>query len=179
MSDFKNNIISDELNFDKTEVLEDEYIVEKILDKKKVGGVYKYKVKWEGYDEADCTWEPKENLENVFYLVEEYENLIKKKEKSLKIEKEKKFLNNKTSRNNNNSINNNSSNKDEEENSKSNYNNSDKRINYLGVNFLNRQSNYFFIILLFSKAYYLLFPKLFLLIFFLSFFLLLFFLFLF
>jgi hypothetical protein len=145
MSDFKNNIISDELNFVRTEVLEDEYIVEKILDKKKINGVYKYKVKWEGYNEADCTWEPKENLDNVYYLVEEFENLLKKKEKSIKLEKEKKLLNNKTNRSNNtnNSNNNNSSIKDDEENCKSNNNNSEKKINYRGVNFLNGQSNFF------------------------------------
>ena len=57
MSDYKNNILSDEFNYEKEEVLEDEYIVEKILDKKKINGIYKYKVKWEGYPlESDCTW---------------------------------------------------------------------------------------------------------------------------
>ncbi len=37
---------------------EDEfYVVEKILERKKVGHTIKYKVKWEGYPlESDCTW---------------------------------------------------------------------------------------------------------------------------
>ena len=48
--EYKNNIISDSLNYEKPEeVLEDEYIVEKILDKKRMNGVIKYKVKWEYY----------------------------------------------------------------------------------------------------------------------------------
>ena len=142
MSEYKNNIISDSLNYEKPEeVLEDEYIVEKILDKKRMNGVIKYKVKWEGYDESDCTWEPKENLENVLYLVEEYDNFIKQKEKSLKLEREKKLLNNKTNRNNNYKNNNNNTNssiKDDDENSKSINNTSERRSN-LGVSILHRQ----------------------------------------
>ena len=71
MSEFNSQILpgaeTGENNSEKPEVLEDEYIVEKILDKKRVNGLVKYKVKWEGYEDlADCTWEPKENLENVF-----------------------------------------------------------------------------------------------------------------
>ena len=42
------------------EVLNDEehYEVEAILDSKKQGRGTKYLVKWEGYPEADNTWEP-------------------------------------------------------------------------------------------------------------------------
>lgn len=49
------------------------YTVEKILDKRKIKGEWKYKVKWEGWSEKDCTWEPLENLNNVIYLVNDYE----------------------------------------------------------------------------------------------------------
>lgn len=48
------------------------YIVEKILDKKKIKGVWKYFVKWEGYSEKENTWEPFENLDNVIDMVEEF-----------------------------------------------------------------------------------------------------------
>ena len=42
---------------------EEEYVVEKILDKKYDGGVPYYLIKWEGWnDPADQTWEPAENL---------------------------------------------------------------------------------------------------------------------
>jgi len=99
--------------FDKVEVLDEEYIVEKIIDKKKVGSIWKYKVKWEGYTEEDCTWEPKENLKNVKYLIDEYEAKHGEKEKS-KSEKSI-FLKNKTKRNNPNS--NNSFKDDEKSNS--------------------------------------------------------------
>merc|ERR1712032_969931 len=90
---------------EKSQILEDEYIVEKILDKKKVNGKIKYKVKWEGYDNLDdCTWEPKENLKNVLYLIEEFDKSLKKKEKKSNFDfdkenlKEKQLLKNKLSR---------------------------------------------------------------------------------
>jgi len=82
--------------YDKVKVLEEEYIVEKILDKKKVGSAWKYKVKWEGYTEEECTWEPKENLRNVKYLIDEYEAQYGDK-KDPKIEKTN-LLKNKTKR---------------------------------------------------------------------------------
>ena len=133
MSEIKINTIESTL-FEKVEVLEEEYIVEKILDKKKMNGIYKYKVKWEGYSENECTWEPRENLSNVKYLIEEYENSLKLKEKIIKPEKEKekKILNNKTIRNN-------SSNKDDDENSKYVNNNSERRGDK-GASILHKQS---------------------------------------
>lgn len=91
--------------FDQVEILDGEYNVEKILDKKKFGLVWKYKVKWEGYEnEEDITWEPKENLRNVKYLIEEFEAQQGNKEKE-KVEKSN-LLRNKTKRNNGNLDNN-------------------------------------------------------------------------
>lgn len=80
--------------FESCDLYEDYYQVEKILDKKKYKGVWKYKVKWEGWSMNDCTWEPIENLEGqAMFLVEEFENKAKKKNakkpKIIKEEEEK------------------------------------------------------------------------------------------
>ena len=154
MSEFNSNLPDTE-TFEKPEVLEDEYIVEKILDKKRVNGFTKYKVKWEGYEDlADCTWEPKENLENVAYLIEEFDNSLRQKEKNLKLGKEKKLLSNKTNRNihNKNSVNNSSIN-DDDQNSKSFNNTSEKRSNN-GAGILHRQSKFIYFFWLFSSIFY-------------------------
>jgi len=37
------------------------YVVEAILDKRHVRGKWEYLIKWEGYSDADNTWEPQEN----------------------------------------------------------------------------------------------------------------------
>jgi chromobox protein 1 len=51
-----------------------EYDVEKILDKKKVGGQWKYLIKWEGWNNPeDLTWEPLEHLDNVPHIVQKFE----------------------------------------------------------------------------------------------------------
>ena len=52
----------------------DEYEVEKILDKRDIGGLVEYKVKWRGWDrEEDMTWEPADNLGGSEELIREYE----------------------------------------------------------------------------------------------------------
>jgi len=51
---------------------EETYIVEEILEKKKIKGRYLYKVKWVGYPLDQCTWEPAKNLDNVRYMVNEF-----------------------------------------------------------------------------------------------------------
>lgn len=60
---------------------EDGYVVEKILKKKKMSnGQIKYLVKWQGYEEEkDQTWEPKENLDNVKEMVDNFEKAETKK----------------------------------------------------------------------------------------------------
>lgn len=56
------------------------YNVEKILDKMTTTkGVVKYKIKWEGWPESKCTWEPLENLESVQDMVAEFEEQLANK----------------------------------------------------------------------------------------------------
>ncbi|KAL1461550.1 hypothetical protein WDU94_013435 [Cyamophila willieti] len=52
-----------------------DYEVEKILDQDELGPErFLYKVKWKGFDETECTWEPLENLTNCLQLVYEYKS---------------------------------------------------------------------------------------------------------
>lgn len=53
--------------------LNDQYEVEKIIDKKIKKDKVLYCVKWKHYDESENTWEPIENLENAIKLVLEFE----------------------------------------------------------------------------------------------------------
>eukprot|EP01133_Synstelium_polycarpum_P012620 gene12620-14812_t len=41
-----------------------EYVIEKILAKKRVNGQFKYKVHWKGYLISEATWEPRSNLKD-------------------------------------------------------------------------------------------------------------------
>lgn len=54
-------------------VLDGEYNVERIIDKKNIKGKTHYKVKWEGYPYSQCTWEPVDHLENVKNLINHFE----------------------------------------------------------------------------------------------------------
>jgi len=52
---------------------EEEFEVEKILNKRRVRGKEKFLVRWKGYTAEEDTWENRENLENTKELVEEFE----------------------------------------------------------------------------------------------------------
>ena len=56
-----------------TELDIDHYIVEEIRAKKGKKDKARYLVKWEGYPEDQCTWEPARNLTAVSYMIDEYE----------------------------------------------------------------------------------------------------------
>ncbi len=56
---------------------EDEYGVEKILDKKIIAGIPYYLIKWEGYPLSESTWEPLENLTHSQEILKEFEQGLK------------------------------------------------------------------------------------------------------
>lgn len=74
-------LVQDSVNLEQ----ENYFIVEKILEKKKVGKKTTYLVKWEGYSEDQNTWEPVSNLRNVKDLLLQFEAELSKNEEMKKI----------------------------------------------------------------------------------------------
>jgi len=74
---------------------EEEFKVEKILNKRTVRGKEKFLVRWKGYTAEEDTWENRENLENTKGLVEEFEREYREEVKELRRqeqeEEEKEF----------------------------------------------------------------------------------------
>ena len=63
---------------------EEEFEVEKIINKRMVRGREKFLVRWKGYTVEEDTWESRENLENAKELVEEFERMYKEEDKELR-----------------------------------------------------------------------------------------------
>ena len=59
---------------------EEEWEVDKIMNKRKVRGKEKYLVRWKGCMVEEDTWESRENLKNAMKLVEEFERNYSREE---------------------------------------------------------------------------------------------------
>jgi len=74
---------------------EEEFEMEKILNKRMIRGKKKFLVRWKGYMAEEDTWENRENLENAKGLVEEFEREYREEVKELRQqeqeEEEKEF----------------------------------------------------------------------------------------
>ena len=66
---------------------EEEFTVEKILDKRVRNSKVEYLIKWEGYPDTENTWEPQENLDCPD-IISAYEERSQKKKEEKKRKKE-------------------------------------------------------------------------------------------
>jgi len=67
---------------------EEEFEVEKIINKRTVRGKKKFLVRWKGYMVEEDTWENRENLENTKELVEEFERIYGEEVEELRQQKQ-------------------------------------------------------------------------------------------
>ena len=67
-------------NNSRNHVIEKEYEVEKIIDKRIINDKIEYLIKWKGYSDFENTWEPIENMSNAKEIIFEYEEKIKEQE---------------------------------------------------------------------------------------------------
>jgi len=67
---------------------EEEFKVEKILNKRTIRGKEKFLVRWKGYMVEKDTWESRENLENAKELVEEFEREYREEVEELRQQKQ-------------------------------------------------------------------------------------------
>ena len=49
--------------------------VENIISSRRFGKEIKYRVRWKGYNEADNTWKPFENLKKVIPMVKDFHHI--------------------------------------------------------------------------------------------------------